>query len=65
MQQTSFFVRVSYCHAEGHYSYFLLLTTIYFEIFQYVNQTFPREDTSTNFLPHISERELPDGKWCR
>ncbi|MFH4974632.1 hypothetical protein AB6A40_001341 [Gnathostoma spinigerum] len=27
---------------------------------QYVNQTFPREDTSTNFLPHISERELPD-----
>lgn len=27
---------------------------------QYTNQTFPREDTSTNFLPHISERELPD-----
>uniref|UniRef100_A0A0R3RH41 PITH domain-containing protein n=1 Tax=Elaeophora elaphi TaxID=1147741 RepID=A0A0R3RH41_9BILA len=27
---------------------------------EYVNQTFPREDTSTNFLPHISERELPD-----
>lgn len=33
-----------------------------FLLFQYVNQTFPREDTSTNFLPHISERELPDGK---
>ncbi|VDK45005.1 unnamed protein product [Gongylonema pulchrum] len=29
---------------------------------QYVNQTFPREDTSANFLPHISERELPDVK---
>jgi hypothetical protein len=28
---------------------------------QYINQTFPREDTSFNFLPHISERELPDG----
>ncbi|MCP9259415.1 Cyclin-Y-like protein 1 [Dirofilaria immitis] len=27
---------------------------------EYVNQTFPRDDTSTNFLPHISERELPD-----
>ncbi|VIO91484.1 Uncharacterized protein BM_BM7453 [Brugia malayi] len=27
---------------------------------EYVNQTFPIEDTSTNFLPHISERELPD-----
>ncbi|VDK61104.1 unnamed protein product [Onchocerca ochengi] len=27
---------------------------------EYVNQIFPREDTSTNFLPHISERELPD-----
>ncbi|VDM61805.1 unnamed protein product [Angiostrongylus costaricensis] len=25
--------------------------------FQYVNQTFPRDETSTNFLPHISERE--------
>ncbi|OZC09584.1 cyclin domain protein [Onchocerca flexuosa] len=27
---------------------------------EYVNQIFPREDTSNNFLPHISERELPD-----
>ncbi|KJH49833.1 cyclin domain protein [Dictyocaulus viviparus] len=28
--------------------------------FQYVNQTFPRDETSTNFLPHISEREAPE-----
>ncbi|GMT19736.1 hypothetical protein PFISCL1PPCAC_11033, partial [Pristionchus fissidentatus] len=28
--------------------------------FQYVNQTFPRDETSTNFLPHISEREMAD-----
>uniref|UniRef100_A0A1I7XSQ1 PITH domain-containing protein n=1 Tax=Heterorhabditis bacteriophora TaxID=37862 RepID=A0A1I7XSQ1_HETBA len=30
--------------------------------FQYVNQTFPRDETSTNFLPHISEREMQDVK---
>ncbi|VDM79684.1 unnamed protein product [Strongylus vulgaris] len=29
--------------------------------FQYVNQSFPRDETSTNFLPHISEREVPEG----
>ncbi|PIO54362.1 hypothetical protein TELCIR_24276, partial [Teladorsagia circumcincta] len=28
--------------------------------FQYVNQSFPRDETSTNFLPHISEREIPE-----
>lgn len=28
--------------------------------FQYVNQSFPREDTSQNFLPHISEREATE-----
>uniref|UniRef100_W6NCP4 Cyclin domain containing protein n=2 Tax=Haemonchus contortus TaxID=6289 RepID=W6NCP4_HAECO len=28
--------------------------------FQYVNQSFPRDETSTNFLPHISEREVPE-----
>ena len=30
--------------------------------FQYVNQSFPRDETSTNFLPHISEREMGDGE---
>ncbi|PIC43099.1 hypothetical protein B9Z55_009973 [Caenorhabditis nigoni] len=29
--------------------------------FQYVNQVFPRDETSTNFLPHISEREVAEG----
>ncbi|PAV60604.1 hypothetical protein WR25_17990 [Diploscapter pachys] len=28
--------------------------------FQYINQSFPRDETSTNFLPHISEREVLD-----
>ncbi|CAB3401658.1 unnamed protein product [Caenorhabditis bovis] len=39
------------CSHEGHY-----MRTNQVE-FQYVNQVFPRDETSTNFLPHISERE--------
>lgn len=30
-------------------------------VLQYVGETFPRDEISTNFLAHISEREAADG----